>query len=147
MSKRGKKGFYWSPFFRGRVMLLFRMQKQATFHLLRYLFGFFRRHAAPATALNGQRNNGRRPGILDYQHKPPAIPVKTLILLPPFKSELHFSEQWFHGNLERGRETAERLLLENSHLGDGTFIVRKSQVYKIQVTSFSKSYLIKKCFF
>ena len=38
---------------------------------------FFRRHAAPAPALNGQRNNGRRPGISNHQHKPPAIPVKT----------------------------------------------------------------------
>jgi hypothetical protein len=43
------------------------------------------------------------------------------------QAELHFSEAWFHGHLEKGRETAEQLLLENAHLGDGTFIVRKSQ--------------------
>ena len=44
------------------------------------------------------------------------------------QAELHFSEAWFHGNLERGRETAEQMLYENAHMGDGTFIVRKSQV-------------------
>ena len=43
------------------------------------------------------------------------------------KAELHFSEAWFHGNLERGRDTAEQMLYENAHMGDGTFIVRKSQ--------------------
>ena len=45
------------------------------------------------------------------------------------QAELHFSEAWFHGNLEKGRETAEAMLKENAHMGDGTFIVRKSQTF------------------
>ena len=49
------------------------------------------------------------------------------------QAELHFSEAWFHGNLERGRETAEQMLYENAHMGDGTFIVRKSQVRGVQL--------------
>jgi phosphatidylinositol phospholipase C gamma-1 len=56
------------------------------------------------------------------------------------QSELHFSEAWFHGNLERGRETAEKLLLDNAHLGDGTFIVRKSQTF---IGDYSLSFLRK----
>lgn len=31
--------------------------------------------------------------------------------------ELHFSEKWFHGRLANGREEAEQLLREYSHLG------------------------------
>ena len=49
------------------------------------------------------------------------------------QAELHFSEAWFHGNLERGRETAEQMLYENAHMGDGTFIVRKSQARDLQL--------------
>ena len=49
------------------------------------------------------------------------------------QAELHFSEAWFHGNLERGRETAEQMLYENAHMGDGTFIVRKSQVGNMEL--------------
>ena len=56
------------------------------------------------------------------------------------QSELHFSEAWFHGNLERGRETAEKMLLENAHMGDGTFIVRKSQTF---IGDYSLSFLRK----
>ena len=52
--------------------------------------------------------------------------------------ELHFAEAWFHGNLENGREQAERMLLENSHMGDGTFIVRKSQTF---IGEYSLSFL------
>ncbi|GJQ70950.1 small-wing [Trypoxylus dichotomus] len=40
--------------------------------------------------------------------------------------ELHFSEQWFHGRLPRGRAEAEQLLKQYSYLGDGTFLVRAS---------------------
>lgn len=43
--------------------------------------------------------------------------------------ELHFSEQWFHGKLPRGREEAEQLLKQYSHLGDGTFLVRGSVTF------------------
>ncbi|XP_066587493.1 1-phosphatidylinositol 4,5-bisphosphate phosphodiesterase gamma-1 isoform X2 [Prorops nasuta] len=39
--------------------------------------------------------------------------------------ELHFGEKWFHGKLARGREEAEELLRQYSHLGDGTFLVRQ----------------------
>lgn len=53
---------------------------------------------------------------------------------------MHFSEAWFHGYLEKGRETAEKLLLNNSHLGDGTFIVRKSQTF---IGDYSLSFLRK----
>eukprot|EP00095_Tigriopus_kingsejongensis_P002053 maker-scaffold254_size236139-snap-gene-1.12 protein:Tk02053 transcript:maker-scaffold254_size236139-snap-gene-1.12-mRNA-1 annotation:"1-phosphatidylinositol -bisphosphate phosphodiesterase gamma-1" len=56
------------------------------------------------------------------------------------QSELHFSEAWFHGNLEKGRETAEKMLLENAHMGDGTFIVRKSQTF---IGDYSLSFLRK----
>ena len=49
------------------------------------------------------------------------------------QAELHFSEAWFHGNLERGRDTAEQMLYENAHMGDGTFIVRKSQVGNMEL--------------
>ncbi|KAL3276021.1 hypothetical protein HHI36_020751 [Cryptolaemus montrouzieri] len=43
--------------------------------------------------------------------------------------ELHFSENWFHGSLSKGREDAEQLLMAHSHLGDGTFLVRASVTY------------------
>lgn len=39
--------------------------------------------------------------------------------------ELHFGEMWFHGKLANGREEAENLLRQYSHLGDGTFLVRQ----------------------
>ncbi|XP_033208477.1 1-phosphatidylinositol 4,5-bisphosphate phosphodiesterase gamma-1 isoform X2 [Belonocnema kinseyi] len=39
--------------------------------------------------------------------------------------ELHFGEMWFHGKLAKGREEAEDLLRQYSHLGDGTFLVRQ----------------------
>lgn len=55
-------------------------------------------------------------------------------------SELHFSEAWFHGNLERGRETAENMLMDNAHMGDGTFIVRRSQTF---IGDYSLSFLRK----
>ena len=53
-------------------------------------------------------------------------------------AELHFSESWFHGNLENGRATAETLLKDNAHMGDGTFIVRKSQTF---IGDYSLSFL------
>lgn len=56
------------------------------------------------------------------------------------QAELHFSEAWFHGNLEKGRETAEQLLKENAHMGDGTFIVRKSHTF---IGDYSLSFLRK----
>jgi phosphatidylinositol phospholipase C gamma-1 len=43
--------------------------------------------------------------------------------------ELHFSEKWFHGKLDNGREEAEQLLKTYSHLGDGTFLVRASVTF------------------
>lgn len=43
--------------------------------------------------------------------------------------ELHFSEKWFHGRLQRGREEAEELLHTYSYLGDGTFLVRTSVTF------------------
>ncbi|KAK9878390.1 hypothetical protein WA026_021698 [Henosepilachna vigintioctopunctata] len=43
--------------------------------------------------------------------------------------ELHFSEKWFHGKLSKGREEAEQLLRTYSHLGDGTFLVRRSDTF------------------
>ncbi|XP_060519361.1 1-phosphatidylinositol 4,5-bisphosphate phosphodiesterase gamma-1 isoform X2 [Cylas formicarius] len=43
--------------------------------------------------------------------------------------ELHYSEKWFHGKLEKGREEAEQLLRDYSHLGDGTFLVRASVTF------------------
>jgi phosphatidylinositol phospholipase C gamma-1 len=51
---------------------------------------------------------------------------------------LHFAEQWFHSNL--GRESAERLLRENAHMGDGTFVVRASQTF---IGDYSLSFLRK----
>ena len=56
------------------------------------------------------------------------------------QAELHFSEAWFHGNLEKGRETAEAMLKENAHMGDGTFIVRKSQTTNAQARSTVQPY-------
>lgn len=56
------------------------------------------------------------------------------------QAELHFSEAWFHGNLEKGRESAEAMLKENAHMGDGTFIVRKSQTF---IGDYSLSFLRK----
>ncbi|GAB0091623.1 1-phosphatidylinositol 4,5-bisphosphate phosphodiesterase gamma [Sergentomyia squamirostris] len=44
-------------------------------------------------------------------------------------NELHFGENWFHGKLEGGREEAEMLLKDYSHLGDGTFLVRESATF------------------
>jgi len=44
-------------------------------------------------------------------------------------SELHFSEAWFHRNLPHGRSSAEQILKLNSHLGDGTFLVRPSETF------------------
>jgi phosphatidylinositol phospholipase C gamma-1 len=52
--------------------------------------------------------------------------------------ELHYSEKWFHGYLKGGREAAIRLLLQYSHLGDGTFLVRDSETF---VGDFSLSFL------
>lgn len=43
--------------------------------------------------------------------------------------ELHFSENWFHGKLEGGRDEAERLLQHYRDLGDGTFLVRESATF------------------
>lgn len=43
--------------------------------------------------------------------------------------ELHFGENWFHGKLSGGREEAEKLLQQYSHLGDGTFLVRESVTF------------------
>ncbi|XP_056631261.1 1-phosphatidylinositol 4,5-bisphosphate phosphodiesterase gamma-1 [Diorhabda sublineata] len=43
--------------------------------------------------------------------------------------ELHYSEKWFHGKLEKGRLEAEQLLKTYSHLGDGTFLVRASVTF------------------
>uniref|UniRef100_A0A182X5M9 1-phosphatidylinositol 4,5-bisphosphate phosphodiesterase gamma n=1 Tax=Anopheles quadriannulatus TaxID=34691 RepID=A0A182X5M9_ANOQN len=43
--------------------------------------------------------------------------------------ELHFGENWFHGKLSGGREEAEKLLQQFSHLGDGTFLVRESVTF------------------
>ena len=39
-------------------------------------------------------------------------------------SELHFSESWFHRNLQHGRNSAEQILKGAASLGDGTFLVR-----------------------
>lgn len=41
-------------------------------------------------------------------------------------SELHFSEAWFHGKRKNGRRLAGKILHENEHMGDGTFLVRES---------------------
>ncbi|XP_028665993.1 1-phosphatidylinositol 4,5-bisphosphate phosphodiesterase gamma-2-like [Erpetoichthys calabaricus] len=48
------------------------------------------------------------------------------------KSEMHFTEKWFHGRMTEGRQTAERLLQEfcNESGGrDGTFLVRESDTF------------------
>nr|XP_015223588.1 PREDICTED: 1-phosphatidylinositol 4,5-bisphosphate phosphodiesterase gamma-2 isoform X2 [Lepisosteus oculatus] len=48
------------------------------------------------------------------------------------KSELHFTEKWFHGKMREGRQTAERLLQEfcaESGGRDGTFLVRESDTF------------------
>ena len=39
-------------------------------------------------------------------------------------TELHFSESWFHRNLQHGRSSAEQILKGAASLGDGTFLVR-----------------------
>jgi len=44
-------------------------------------------------------------------------------------SELHFSESWFHRNLPHGRSSAEQILKNSAHLGDGTFLVRPSETF------------------
>jgi len=44
-------------------------------------------------------------------------------------SELHFSEAWFHRNLPHGRSSAEQVLKNNAHMGDGTFLVRPSETF------------------
>jgi len=44
-------------------------------------------------------------------------------------SELHFSEAWFHRNLPHGRSSAEQILKNSAHLGDGTFLVRPSETF------------------
>ncbi|XP_068228881.1 1-phosphatidylinositol 4,5-bisphosphate phosphodiesterase gamma-1 isoform X1 [Palaemon carinicauda] len=41
--------------------------------------------------------------------------------------ERHLQEPWYHGRLQGGRKKAEELLEQNSHLGDGTFLVRGSE--------------------
>lgn len=51
--------------------------------------------------------------------------------------ELHFGENWFHGKLDGGRNEAEALLMEYTHLGDGTFLVRESSTF---VGDFSLSF-------
>jgi len=51
--------------------------------------------------------------------------------------EMHVSEKWFHGKLVGGREAAERVLEKYAHLGDGTFLVRKSDAF---VGDFSLSF-------
>lgn len=38
--------------------------------------------------------------------------------------ELHFSEPWFHGRIER--DDAKALLEQHVSMGDGTFLVRES---------------------
>lgn len=52
--------------------------------------------------------------------------------------DLHLAENWFHGRLERGRDRAVELLLQNSMLGDGTFLVRESTTF---VGDYSLSFL------
>ncbi|XP_023319680.1 1-phosphatidylinositol 4,5-bisphosphate phosphodiesterase gamma-1 isoform X2 [Eurytemora carolleeae] len=44
-------------------------------------------------------------------------------------SELHFSESWFHRNLQHGRNSAEQILKGAASLGDGTFLVRPSETF------------------
>ncbi|XP_066570053.1 1-phosphatidylinositol 4,5-bisphosphate phosphodiesterase gamma-2 isoform X2 [Amia ocellicauda] len=48
------------------------------------------------------------------------------------KTELHFTEIWFHGKMREGRQAAERLLQEfcaESGGRDGTFLVRESDTF------------------
>ncbi|KAK2162254.1 hypothetical protein LSH36_101g04011 [Paralvinella palmiformis] len=58
-------------------------------------------------------------------------------LINAINEELHYSEKWFHGRLEGGRDRAEMLLHEYSYLGDGTFLVRDSETF---VGDFSLSF-------
>jgi len=44
-------------------------------------------------------------------------------------TELHFSEAWFHRNLQQGRTSAEQILKGAAQLGDGTFLVRPSETF------------------
>jgi phosphatidylinositol phospholipase C gamma-1 len=44
--------------------------------------------------------------------------------MPP-PEELHLSEIWYHGEISRNEATA--MLNRNKHLGNGTFLVRKSE--------------------
>lgn len=53
------------------------------------------------------------------------------------QDELHFSERWFHGKLEGGRNKAVELLREYASLGDGAFLVRESETF---VGDFSLSF-------
>ncbi|KAG8180062.1 hypothetical protein JTE90_016189 [Oedothorax gibbosus] len=43
--------------------------------------------------------------------------------------ELHVYEKWFHGQLQGGRTQAEKLLQQYAFLGDGAFLVRRSDTY------------------
>ncbi|XP_042869568.1 1-phosphatidylinositol 4,5-bisphosphate phosphodiesterase gamma-1-like [Penaeus japonicus] len=43
------------------------------------------------------------------------------------EEEWHLHEPWYHGRLPGGRAKAEELVHQNSHLGDGTFLVRFSE--------------------
>lgn len=40
----------------------------------------------------------------------------------------HKSEIWYHGNIKR--EEAEQILMENSRLGDGAFLIRESATFQ-----------------
>ena len=60
--------------------------------------------------------------------------------LSPDESELHFAEPWFHRIVHQGRLKAEELLRQNADLGDGTFLVRPSEMF---VGSYSLSFLRK----
>lgn len=60
--------------------------------------------------------------------------------------ELHFSEKWFHGRLQNGREEAEQLLKTYAHLGDGTFLVRTSVTFVGEYClSFLRNGLVNHC--
>lgn len=56
------------------------------------------------------------------------------------EEQLHYSEAWFYPSLQHGRSKAEELLKQNSHLGDGTFLVRPSETF---VGAYSLSFLRK----
>jgi phosphatidylinositol phospholipase C gamma-1 len=58
----------------------------------------------------------------------PKRPVDIILQGVP-NDELHFSEKWFHGKLAGGRAEAETLLRAYSALGDGTFLVRESEMF------------------